>query len=58
MPRKNLVKRTFKKNSRRSLYKLKHFMEANKYRTDLTKVGICLVIGGVFYSFFVVLGCP
>lgn len=37
-PRQNVVKRTFKSGPRRSLYKLKTLLEANKYRTDLTKV--------------------
>ncbi|ENN76060.1 60S ribosomal protein L28 [Dendroctonus ponderosae] len=39
-PRQNLVKRTFKSKPRRSLYKLKNFMQANKYRTDLTKAAL------------------
>jgi len=39
-PKQNLVKRTFKSGPRRSLYKLKTLLEANKYRTDLTKAAL------------------
>ncbi|KAF7266104.1 ribosomal protein L28 [Rhynchophorus ferrugineus] len=39
-PRHNIVKRTFKSGPRRSLYKLKTLLEANKYRTDLTKAAL------------------
>lgn len=35
---KSVVKRTMKAGPRRSLYKLKRLLKANKYRTDLTKV--------------------
>lgn len=37
-PRQGTVKRTFKSGPRRSLHKLKQLLDANKYRTDLTKV--------------------
>jgi len=37
-PAKSVVKRTMKAGPRRSLYKLKRLLKANKYRTDLTKV--------------------
>ncbi|CAH2979439.1 unnamed protein product [Chilo suppressalis] len=36
-PAKNTVRRPFKAGARRSLYKLKRFMKANHYRTDLCK---------------------
>ncbi|XP_066250341.1 large ribosomal subunit protein eL28 [Euwallacea similis] len=39
-PRQNVVKRTFKSGPRRSLYKLKTLLQANKYRTDLTKAAL------------------
>ncbi|XP_060535461.1 large ribosomal subunit protein eL28 [Cylas formicarius] len=39
-PRQNLVKRTMKSGPRRSLYKLKRLLKANKYRTDLTKAAL------------------
>ncbi|KAL1517776.1 hypothetical protein ABEB36_001499 [Hypothenemus hampei] len=39
-PRQNIVKRTFKSGPRRSLYKLKTLLQANKYRTDLTKAAL------------------
>ncbi|KAK9891409.1 hypothetical protein WA026_014647 [Henosepilachna vigintioctopunctata] len=39
-PRQNTVKRTLKSGPRRSLYKLKRLLDANKYRTDLTKVAL------------------
>ncbi|XP_069671474.1 large ribosomal subunit protein eL28 [Periplaneta americana] len=39
-PAKSTVKRTMKGGPRRSLYKLKKLMNANKYRTDLTKAAL------------------
>lgn len=39
-PKQNTVKRTLKSGPRRSLYKLKRLLNANKYRTDLTKVAL------------------
>ncbi|XP_023710420.1 60S ribosomal protein L28 isoform X2 [Cryptotermes secundus] len=44
-PAKSVVKRTMKAGPRRSLYKLKRLLRANKYRTDLTKF---LCIAGSF----------
>nr|CAD7455321.1 unnamed protein product [Timema tahoe] len=41
-PAKSLVKRTMKSGPRRSLYKLKRLLNANNYRTDLTKVRVFL----------------
>ncbi|PNF30616.1 60S ribosomal protein L28 [Cryptotermes secundus] len=39
-PAKSVVKRTMKAGPRRSLYKLKRLLRANKYRTDLTKAAL------------------
>nr|AAX62393.1 ribosomal protein L28 [Lysiphlebus testaceipes] len=39
-PAKALEKRTMKAGARRSLYKLKTFLSANKYRRDLTKAAL------------------
>lgn len=39
-PKQSIVKRTFKTGPRRSLYKLKTLLQANKYRTDLTKAAL------------------
>ncbi|KAJ8940849.1 hypothetical protein NQ314_010552 [Rhamnusium bicolor] len=39
-PRQGTVKRTMKSGPRRSLYKLKRLLNANKYRTDLTKAAL------------------
>ncbi|KAJ9584527.1 hypothetical protein L9F63_021137 [Diploptera punctata] len=39
-PAKSVVKRTMKTGPRRSLYKLKRLLNANKYRTDLTKAAL------------------
>ncbi|CAG9833788.1 unnamed protein product [Diabrotica balteata] len=39
-PKQNVVKRTMKSGPRRSLHKLKRLLNANKYRTDLTKAAL------------------
>lgn len=39
-PAKSVVKRTMKSGPRRSLYKLKRLLKANKYRTDLAKAAL------------------
>ncbi|XP_023014913.2 ribosomal protein L28 [Leptinotarsa decemlineata] len=39
-PKQSTVKRTMKSGPRRSLYKLKRLLKANKYRTDLTKAAL------------------
>lgn len=42
-----------KSGPRRSLYKLKRLLNANKYRTDLTKVSLVKHCVIVYYNFIV-----